>query len=54
MPEYQVSLHCRVISDCELGAEELAAEAVKQLARLHAEEDPDGFLTRMESEELGS
>lgn len=52
MPEYQVSLSCRVISDVELGAEELAAEAVKQLAALYQEEDADEFLSRMDSEEL--
>jgi hypothetical protein len=52
MPEYQVSLHCRVISDKAMGAEELAAEALKRLVELHQKEDPDEFLSRMDSEEL--
>lgn len=52
MSEYQVSLHCRVISDKAMGAEELAAEALKQLVELHKAEDPEEFLSRMDSEEL--
>jgi hypothetical protein len=52
MPEYRVVLHLTVISPEELSAEALAREAVLQLEDALSNEDPDEFLSRMESEEV--